>query len=160
LLSVHCGTIPDMAATASPSPSDYGQLLEALKRQVRSSHAETMRAANAQMLEMYRTIGRSVLERMRDGWSSEVVERMGADLRERFPGSIAFSPGNLDYMRRFAEAWPDRLVAPPLEHLPWGHIRVLLDEVAHPQLREWYAAEAVQHGWSESVLRPPSLIWV
>ncbi len=55
-------------------------------------------------------------------------------------------------MRRFADAWPDPAAAPPLEHLPWGHIRVLLDEAADPQARDWYAAAAVAHGWSENVL--------
>ena len=55
-------------------------------------------------------------------------------------------------MRRFAEAWPDPAAAPPLEHLPWGHVRVLLDEVSEPQARDWYAAAAVRHGWSQDML--------
>ncbi len=55
-------------------------------------------------------------------------------------------------LRRFAEARPDPVVAPPLEHLPWGHIRVLLDGVADPHARDWYAAAAVRGGWSENVL--------
>jgi hypothetical protein len=77
---------------------------------------------------------------------------MEADLRAQFPEMIALSPGNLDYMRRFADAWPEPAAAPPLEHLPWGHIRVLLDEAGDPQIRDWYAAAAVRYGWSENVL--------
>ncbi|MGY1761635.1 DUF1016 N-terminal domain-containing protein [Geodermatophilus sp. SYSU D00805] len=77
---------------------------------------------------------------------------MSTDLRRRFPGHITFSPTNLDYMRRFAAAWPDPGIAPPLNHLPWGHIRVLLDEVADPRARDWYAVAALEHGWSETVL--------
>ncbi|MGY1603110.1 DUF1016 N-terminal domain-containing protein [Geodermatophilus sp. SYSU D00815] len=147
-----------MAATAFPPPGDYGELLDDLKRQVRSSRAATMRVANAQMLELYRTIGRSLLDRARDGRSAEVLDRVSADLRTRFPDSIAFSASNLDYMRRFAEAWPDPAAAPPLEHLPWGHIRVLLEEVSDPQVRDWYAAAAVRHGWSQDVLLHQILI--
>ncbi len=58
------GTMPDMAATALPPPGDYGLLLGGLERRVRSSHAAAMRAVNAQMLELYRSIGRSLLEPM------------------------------------------------------------------------------------------------
>jgi predicted nuclease of restriction endonuclease-like (RecB) superfamily len=151
LLSAPWGSMPDMAATAPP-PAGYGQLLTDLQQQVRSSKAAAHRAVNAEMLALYRTIGRTLLERTRDGWSAEVVDRMGADLRAEFPGMKGLSHTNLDYMRRFAEAWPDPAVAPALEHLPWGHIRVLLEEVADPQARDWYAAAAVRGGWSENVL--------
>ena len=151
LLSAPWGSMPDMAATAPP-PAGYGQLLTDLQQQVRSSKAAAHRAVNAEMLALYRTIGRTLLERTRDGWSAEVVDRMGADLRAEFPGMKGLSHTNLDYMRRFAEAWPDPAVAPALEHLPWGHIRVLLEEDTDPQARDWYAAAAVRGGWSENVL--------
>ncbi len=143
--------MPGMAGTGSPPPADYGQLLGDVREQLHSSRAAAHRAVNAEMQALYRTIGRSLLGRMREGWSVDVVEKLGVDLRAQFPNSIAFSPSNLDYMRRFAEAWPDP-AAPLLEQLPWGHIRVLLDEVAEPQLRDWYAAAAVRHGWSQDVL--------
>jgi predicted nuclease of restriction endonuclease-like (RecB) superfamily len=144
--------MPGMAATTSPPPAGYGELLGDLQRQVRSSQAAAHRAVNAEMLALYRTIGRILLDRVRDGWPAEVIDRMGADLRAEFPDMRALSPGNLDYMRRFAEVWPDPAVAPPLQHLPWGHIRVLLDEVADPHVRDWYAAAAVRSGWSQNVL--------
>lgn len=73
-----------MTATAPP-PAGYGQLLTDLQQQVRSSQAAAHRAVNAEMLALYRTIGRSLLERTRDGWSAEVIEQMGADLRAQFP---------------------------------------------------------------------------
>jgi hypothetical protein len=141
-----------MAASACPPPADYPQLLGDLQRQVLSAQAAAIRAVNAEMLVLYRTIGRSLLDRMRNGWSLEVIERMEADLRAQFPDMVGLSPGNLDYMRRFAEAWPEPAASPPLEHLPWGHIRVLLDEAGDPQIRDWYAAAAVRYGWSENVL--------
>jgi len=144
--------MPGMAATASPPPADYAQLLDDVQQRVRAAHAATMHVVNGEMQRLYRAVGRSLLERTRNGWSAEALERVGADLRAHFPNSIAFSPSNLDYMRRFAEAWPDPATAPPLEHLPWGHIRVLLDQVTEPQARDWYAAAAVEHDWSENVL--------
>jgi predicted nuclease of restriction endonuclease-like (RecB) superfamily len=36
--------------------------------------------------------------------------------------------------------------------LPWFHIVVLLTKVAEPSEREWYAAQAIAHGWSRATL--------
>ena len=40
----------------------------------------------------------------------------------------------------------------PVAQLPWGHIIVLLDALPDRLTRDFYAAQAVQHGWSRSVL--------
>jgi hypothetical protein len=85
---VRFGTMLHMAAIASPPPGDYGQLLADLHRQVRSSRATAHRVVNAEMLALYRTIGRTLLDRSRGGWSAEVVARMGADLRSQFPDPL------------------------------------------------------------------------
>jgi predicted nuclease of restriction endonuclease-like (RecB) superfamily len=37
-------------------------------------------------------------------------------------------------------------------HLPWGHIRTILDKAATGEERDWYAAAAVPYGWSRNVL--------
>ena len=66
-----------------------------------------------------------------------------------------FSPSNLKYMRLFARAWPDRdaIGQQAAGQLPWGHLMLLLDKLDTPELRDWYAAAAVQHGWTRDVLR-------
>ncbi len=61
------------------------------------------------------------------------------------------SRSNLKYMPAFAEAWPE-IFPQAAGQLPWGHIRELLDKLGEPGLREWYAAQAVEHGWSRNVL--------
>jgi len=65
-----------------------------------------------------------------------------------------FSPANLKYMRRFAEAWPypDAIDQRPVGQLPWGHVIELLDKLEDAELREWYSAKDVAHGWSRPVL--------
>jgi hypothetical protein len=64
------------------------------------------------------------------------------------------SPGNLNYMRRFAAAWPDRDSCPQLVgKMPWGHNRVLLDRLDDRELRACYA-QAIEFGWSRAVLEP------
>jgi hypothetical protein len=56
-------------------------------------------------------------------------------------------------MRAFAEAWPDlQLVQQVLALLPWGHNTLLLDSLQTREQREWYARQAIQHGWGRSVL--------
>jgi predicted nuclease of restriction endonuclease-like (RecB) superfamily len=37
-------------------------------------------------------------------------------------------------------------------HLPWGHIRTILDKAASAEERDWHAAAAIQYGWSRNVL--------
>lgn len=41
----------------------------------------------------------------------------------RVPAAKRISPANLQYMRRFAEAWPDNDAVGhrPINQLPWGH---------------------------------------
>jgi predicted nuclease of restriction endonuclease-like (RecB) superfamily len=64
-----------------------------------------------------------------------------------------FSPRNLKYMRAFAEAWPDaEFVQAVLARLPWYHQLALLDKLPDAEARRWYAAKAIEHGWSRNVL--------
>jgi predicted nuclease of restriction endonuclease-like (RecB) superfamily len=59
----------------------------------------------------------------------------------------------MKYMRTLAEAWPDPEIVPQLVALlPWGHLRVLLDQLKDAGLREWYLRAAVEYGWSRNVL--------
>ena len=60
---------------------------------------------------------------------------------------------NLLYMRCFAAGWGDFSKVPqPVALLPWGHIRILIDKLDDQVHRTWYAASAVEHGWSRDVL--------
>ena len=36
--------------------------------------------------------------------------------------------------------------------MPWGHVTVLLDKLDGQRERDWYAAAAVEYGWSRNVL--------
>jgi predicted nuclease of restriction endonuclease-like (RecB) superfamily len=56
-------------------------------------------------------------------------------------------------MRSFAEAWPDAEIVPqPVALLPWGHLRLLLDQLKDREERECYLRAAVEYGWSRNVL--------
>jgi predicted nuclease of restriction endonuclease-like (RecB) superfamily len=82
------------------------------------------------------------------------IKRLAEDLRAEFPEMKGFSPRNLQYMTTFVKVWPEPSIAQqPVAQLPWGHITVLLDKIqARTDRRDWYAAAAVNYGWSRNVL--------
>jgi len=56
-------------------------------------------------------------------------------------------------MKAFAEAWGDEsILQQVVAKLPWSHNIMLLEKVKSPTQRRWYAEQAIQHGWSRSVL--------
>lgn len=134
--------------------SDYPALLTDLKSRVRSAQVRAATSANRELILLYWEIGRAILAAQeREGWGAKVIERLAADLRREFPEMRGFSPRNLKYMRRLAEAWPDRaIVQQAVAQIPWGHNCVLLDKLDAAALREYYVAKTVEHRWSRDVL--------
>lgn len=136
-------------------PDDYPAFLGELKHRVRSARLQTLRRVNTDLLRLYWTIGSDILDRQQaQGWGARVIGRLAQDLRAAFPEMKGFSRSNLFYMRAFAAAFPDwdSNVPQAVGHLPWGHIRILLDKLDDGPSRHRYAAAAVQHGWSRNVL--------
>lgn len=136
-------------------PEDYAAVLNELKQRVVQARYRAQRQVNTELIRMYWQIGKIRAESTDDGeWGSKVIDRLSTDLRTAFPGSRGFSPRNLLYMRSFARSWfdLDAIAQQPVAQLPWGHITVLLDKLAEPQQRDWYASQAVTHGWSRAVL--------
>ncbi|MDN3935606.1 PDDEXK nuclease domain-containing protein [Arthrobacter sp. YD4] len=134
-------------------PTGYTDLLRDLKTRVSSARITALRTVNTQLIELYWSIGRTILERQEaESWGSGVIGRLADDLRSEFPDMKGLSRSNLFYMRGFAAAWTDPIVQQPVGQLPWGHITVLLDKLETHDHRRWYAAAAVEHGWSRNVL--------
>jgi predicted nuclease of restriction endonuclease-like (RecB) superfamily len=134
-------------------PTGYTDLLGELKTRVRAARITALRTVNTQLIELYWSIGNTILERQAiDGWGSRVMSRLADDLRAEFPDMKGLSRSNLFYMRGFAAAWPEPIVQQPVGQLPWGHITVLLDKLDTASDRTWYASAAVQYGWSRNVL--------
>lgn len=133
----------------------YADLLAALKVRVRATQVRAARAANTEVLRLYWSIGRDILQRQKvDGWGSKVVTRLAADLQREFPDQRGWSRSNLLYMRKAAEVWPteDEFVHHVGGRLPWRHVTVLLDRLTTRTERDWYAAMAAEEGWSRGVL--------
>lgn len=130
-------------------PVGYAELLAELKARVRATQFRAVRAANTEVLRLYWSVGRDILDRQRAaGWGSKVVTSLAADLQREFPDQRGWSRSNLLYMRRAAEAWrtEDEFVQQPVGRLPWGHVTVLLDRLTTREERDWYAARAAEYG--------------
>jgi predicted nuclease of restriction endonuclease-like (RecB) superfamily len=136
------------------APDSYAQFLADLKSRIKAAQLRASVAVNRELILLYWQIGRDILERqLRERWGAKVVDRLAADLKREFPDMKGFSVRNLKYMRRFAEAWKeDEFVQQVAAQLPWFHNCVLLDKVADPDERIWYARAAIHHGWSRAVL--------
>jgi predicted nuclease of restriction endonuclease-like (RecB) superfamily len=135
-------------------PEGYADWLAELKARIQSAQQRATLAVNRELVLLYWQVGRDILSRQAlQGWGAKVIERLSQDLRAAFPEMKGFSPRNLKYMRAFAEAWPDpEFVQQVAAQLPWFHNAVLLDKLPGPETRRWYAAKAIEHGWSRNVL--------
>lgn len=135
-------------------PYWYPALLESVSTRVATGQRRGQVAVNRELLVTYWDIGRDILDRQQDeGYGTRVIDRLSADLRDRFPDGRGYSPRNLKYMRAFAAAWPDpEVVQARLAQLPWYHHIALLEKLSDTEQRLWYAAAAVEEGWSRDVL--------
>lgn len=143
-----------MPGDADLVPEGYQALLGDLKERIRSAQVRAALQVNRELILLYWQIGRAIQERQEQyGWGAQVIRRLSSDLRQAFPEMKGFSPRNLQYMRTFAGTYPDPDFAQQLlRDLPWGHITHLLDRVPEASVRDWYAAQALTHGWSRSIL--------
>lgn len=135
-------------------PESYASILGEIKERIRSERLRIVMAANSSMVLLYWDIGRMILNRQEcEGWGAKVIDRLSADLRESFPQMQGLSPRNLKYMRAFAAAWSDRqIVQEVLAQITWYHNIALLEKLAEPPVRLWYARKGLEEGWSRNVL--------
>lgn len=134
-------------------PAWYQQLLDSITERISLGRLGATAAINRELTATYWAIGRLILERQdEEGWGTRVIDRLSADLKTAFPGARGFSPRNLKYMRALAEAWPDTAIVQGIALLPWTHQIALLEKLSDAETRLWYAAAAVENGWSRNVL--------
>jgi len=135
-------------------PAEYAAVLSELKKRIQSERLRVTLTANSAMVLLYWDIGKVILDRQeRQGWGAKVIDRLSHDLKTAFPDMSGFSPRNLKYMRKFAEAWPEReIVQGSLAQITWYHNIALLEKVSEPETRLWYAHRTSEEGWSRNIL--------
>lgn len=136
-------------------PEGYNEFIADLKQRVRTTRFRAMRAANTEVIRLFWSVGRDILDRQKNlGWGAKVVDRVAADMRREFPDQKGWTRRNLMYMRTLASVWTteEEFVPQPAAQIPWGHVRVILDKLDTREDREWYAAKVVENGWSRPSL--------
>lgn len=110
--------------------------------------------ANEGLVLLYWHIGSAIAaKQLNNGWGSKVIDRMAYDLKESFADMTGFSPRNLQYMKKFAESYPDTaIVQRTVAQIPWRSNITLLEKLSDMHLRLWYAAKTLQNGWGKDML--------
>ncbi|MGJ5634046.1 PDDEXK nuclease domain-containing protein, partial [Nostoc sp. CALU 1950] len=137
------------------SPMDgYDDFLRELKERIRNAQVRAALSVNRELVLLYWQIGREIIIRQQQqGWGAKVIERLARDLKQAFPDMKGFSARNLNYMRAFAEAYPDeQIVQQAAALIPWFHNCVILDKVKNNFEREWYIQKTRENGWSRNIL--------
>ncbi len=145
---------PELPVSLTVPPADYAEWLIDLKSRIHTAQQRATLAVNRELVALYWYIGSEILSRQgNQGWGAKVIERLALDLRAAFPEMKGFSARNLKYMRAFAHAWPEPLIVQQAAaQLPWFHLCTILDKLKTREERDWYLAQAVEHGWSRNVL--------
>jgi predicted nuclease of restriction endonuclease-like (RecB) superfamily len=140
--------------TDSLIPPTYDRFLKDLKQRIRTAQVKAALAINQEMVMLYWSIGRDILQRQEsEGWGAKVIDRLAKDLQNTFPDVTGLSARNLKYMRSFAAAYPDEaIVQRCVAQLPWRHNIVLIERLKDPEQRLWYAAQTTDNGWSRDIL--------
>ncbi len=134
--------------------TSYGDFLAAIKARIKHSQVSASVSVNTHLVVLYWDVGAAInAKQSAKGWGAKVIESLSMDLRREFPNMTGFSPRNLGYMRAFAAAYPKRsFVQAALAQLPWYHNITLLEKIDTSGERLWYAQQAIEYGWSRTIL--------
>lgn len=145
------------------SNKEYNSTLVNLKNHIRECQLKAATAVNKQLIQLYWTIGKTIVERQEgNGWGTKFIEKLAKDLQNEFPGVEGFSRTNVFRMRAFYKEY--RIVPPlvgqidELEHLgiliqiPWSHNIILMEKLDSVEQRIWYATKTVENKWGKRAL--------
>jgi predicted nuclease of restriction endonuclease-like (RecB) superfamily len=135
-------------------PQGYDNFIKSIKEQILANRLKNVIAANSAMILLYWEIGNSIVYRQKnEGWGAKVIDRMAYDLKQAFPDMAGFSPRNLKYMRKFAEAYPTiEIVQRTVALIPWRSNITLLDKLKDTEQRLWYAQKTLEMGLGKDML--------
>jgi len=146
--------------------SSYNSLLAMVKEQIRTAQHKALTSVNTQMLSLYFKIGETISQQQKEqGWGAKVIRKLALDIKNELPAIKGFSYRNINLMVQFYNEYRDLpIVQPPVAQnetvnmqslvaqIPWTHNVLLMQKVKDRDLREWYMAKTLEHGWSKVVL--------
>lgn len=140
--------------TSELNTKSYVELIQTLKQEIVNSRIRAHLAVNKEMIHLYWSIGKKILERQtNEGWGTKVIENISKDLRAEFPEMKGLSYQNISYMRQFVIEYEDiSILQQAIGEIPWGHNITIFSKIKEPEQRLWYAQKTIENGWSRNVL--------
>ena len=132
----------------------YKSFVDDIKRRVRASQYEALRAVNKELIGLYWDIGHKIAEKQKKlGWGKSVVSRLADDLQKEFPGIRGFSAQNLWYMRQFYGEYQDSAILQPLVgEISWAKHLVIMSRCKKEDERAFYITMTGRFGWTKDTL--------
>ncbi len=138
-------------------------LFERIRGLVQEAQGRAVRAVNRAMVELYWSIGRTIVEDEQGGaaraaYGEALIDELAARLTAEF--GKGFNAANLRNMRQFFLFFPrvevgevnrNQICYTLRSELSWSHYRLLM-RVGSESAREWYMNEAADAGWSVRAL--------
>ncbi len=75
---------------------EYTQFFRDIKSQIAQSRNKAIKLVNNQLINLYWSIGKTVLQRQEiNGWGKSVVDNLASDLKTEYPETSGFSASNI-----------------------------------------------------------------
>lgn len=165
----HEKNLPQDDRNSLKTSNEYRVWKDELIKIIQTAKLQTALKVNAELLQLYWNIGRSILEKLHEqSWGSQVIELLSKDLTSEFSDIGGFSERNLRYMRRFAKEYPNfpilqvplaetgstnpSILQVSLAKIPWYHHITLITNVKDIEERVFYITETARNGWSRDVM--------
>jgi len=130
---------------------EYLTIFNDIKEEIRTTKYKVVNSANKELILMYYRIGQKL--RDNNNWGSSFIDNLSKDLKLIYPNTKGMSSRNLRYMQKFATTYKyDEFLQEVLAKLTWYHNTILIDRIKDFEKRKWYAINAVENGWSSTVL--------
>ena len=107
----------------------FQEIYNNIKNDVKSTQLKVMTNANADLVNLYYRIGKTINENYT--WGNKFVENLALELKLTFPNLKGFSVRNLNYMKAFYNEYK---------------------KVKDKNIRKWYIEKCLEEGWSDSIL--------
>ncbi|SDU41321.1 PDDEXK nuclease domain-containing protein [Desulfobacula phenolica] len=160
----------------------YTRWLQEIKEKIKRTQVRAALAASRELILFYWDLGKSISGKLQGNiWGNKVIDQLSKDLSSEFPGVQGFSRTNLYYTRKFYDYFSTfsdaKVIVPRKEgqlenetvpqtgaqkippvihlicgHLPWSHIKIILDKLKDHQETLFYIHETIENGWSRDVL--------
>lgn len=129
----------------------FQEIYNNIKNDVKSTQLKVMTNANADLVNLYYRIGKTINENYT--WGNKFVENLALELKLTFPNLKGFSVRNLNYMKAFYNEYKnDNEFLQLVAKLPWKHNITLMQKVKDKNIRKWYIEKCLKEGWSDSIL--------